>query len=133
MERLPQTQEELENLSIDSCDYQIKEYIKDLFLKNKASKTQVMDEIIKFFRAYDASRDLNILILKKQVLAQKRENQKLKTSNAFDYSEKAEIENLFLDCIEQTKKEHHKIVNARIGLHTGPTEQSRLDHLGYGV
>ena len=31
---LPQTQEELERLSIDSADYQIKEYIKELLKKN---------------------------------------------------------------------------------------------------
>ena len=38
MKKLPQTQSEVDELSIDSADYQIKEYIKDLFLKNRASK-----------------------------------------------------------------------------------------------
>jgi hypothetical protein len=42
MTHLPQTQEELDDLSVDSADYQIKEYIKDLFIKNKASKEKVM-------------------------------------------------------------------------------------------
>lgn len=80
-----------------------------MFLKNRASKEQVMKEIIKFFRAYDASRDLNILFIKKQVNVQKKENNRLKTANAFEYSEKSEIEGLFLECIDQTKKEYHKI------------------------
>lgn len=35
----------------------------------------------------------------------KKENQKLRTHQAFDYAEKTDIENLFLDCIEQCKKE----------------------------
>lgn len=34
---LPQTQSELEEMSIDSADYQIKEYVKDLFYKKKFS------------------------------------------------------------------------------------------------
>lgn len=79
MLRLPQTQEELDELSMDSADYQIKEYIKDLFLKNRASKQAVLKEILKFFSAYDASRDLNILVLKKQFIIKKKENQRLKT------------------------------------------------------
>ena len=101
MKRLPQTQDELEQLSIDSADYQIKDQIKDLFRKNRGSKEQVQDKVLKFFTAYDASRDLNILILKKQFHLKRKENQKLKTCQAVDYSNKAEIENLFLDCMDQ--------------------------------
>jgi hypothetical protein len=55
---------------------------------------------VKFFNAYDASRDLNILMLQKRLDSIKKENQKLRTYQAFDYAEKAEIENLFLDCID---------------------------------
>lgn len=43
-------------------------------MKNKTSKPQVTKEILRFFSAYDASRDLNILILKKQFIQKKKEN-----------------------------------------------------------
>lgn len=50
-------------------------------------------------------------MLKKRVEQSKKENQKLKTFQAFDFSEKAEIENLFLDCIELFKRENFKNEN----------------------
>ena len=64
---LPQTQSELEEFSIDSADYQLKEFIADLFMKKKCSKSVAMAKICRFFDAYDGSRDLNILILQKQL------------------------------------------------------------------
>ena len=64
-----------------------------------------MNKILKFFNAYDASRDLNILMLKKRLEQMKKENQRMRTYQAFDYAEKTDIENLFLDCIEQYKKD----------------------------
>ena len=59
-----------------------------------------MQKIMRFFSAYDASRDLNIIMLKKRLDMLRKENQKLRTYQAFDYAEKTDIENLFLDCIE---------------------------------
>jgi hypothetical protein len=50
-------------------------------------------------------------MLKKRVEQNKKENQKLKTFQAFDFAEKAEIENLFLDCIEIFKREIFKNEN----------------------
>ena len=46
----------------------------------------------------------------------KKDNQKLRTNQAFDYAEKSEIENLFIDCIDQCKKEFFKIENVKAGL-----------------
>jgi len=71
----------------------------------------VQDKVVKFFTAYDASRDLNILILKKQYHMKKKENQKLKSVQAFDYSQKTEIENLFLDCMDYQKRDFVKLIN----------------------
>lgn len=105
---LPQTQSELEELSIDSADYQMKAFITDLFMRRNLSKDKAMQRILKFFEAYDCSRDMNILVLQKQVQAMKKSNQKLRNNQAFDNAEKAEIENLFLDCIEQCKREQYK-------------------------
>lgn len=55
-------------------------------------------------------------MLQKRLDQIKKENQRLRTFQAFDYAEKAEIENLFLDCIDQTKREHFKSENAKPGL-----------------
>lgn len=43
----------------------------------------------------------------------KKFNQKLRTFQAFDYAEKSEIENLFLDCIDHCKREHYKQDNQK--------------------
>jgi hypothetical protein len=67
------------------------------------SKEEVLKKILRFFNAYDASRDLNIIVLKKRLAGQKRFNQKLKTLPVFDYAEKIEMENLFLSCISVNK------------------------------
>lgn len=37
---LPQTQSELEKLSVDSADYQVRDFIIDLFIGKKCSKAQ---------------------------------------------------------------------------------------------
>lgn len=97
---LPQTQSQLDELSVDSADYQIKEYVQDLFETKGCTKSQAANKILRFFNAYDASRDLNILMLKRRLDQMKKDNQKLRTYQAFDYAEKTDIENLFLDCIE---------------------------------
>lgn len=108
---LPQTQEELERLSIDSADYQIKEYIHQLLKKNP-NRGAAAAKIVKFFNAYDASRDLNILFLQKKLDSKKKENQRIRTQTAYEYAEKADIENLFLECIDQCKRDHFKQENS---------------------
>lgn len=55
-------------------------------------------------------------MMQKRLDSIKKENQKLRTFQAFDYAEKAEIENLFLDCVDQTKREHFKSENAKPGI-----------------
>jgi hypothetical protein len=37
---LPQTQDELEQLSVNSSDYQIKQYVRDLFKVEGCTRTQ---------------------------------------------------------------------------------------------
>ena len=103
-------------MSINSEDYNIAEYIMNLFNHENLSREEVQERVLKFFSAYDASRDLNVLMLKRKLELKKRDNQKLRTFQAFDYAEKADIENLFLDCIDQCKREHFKQENATVGL-----------------
>jgi hypothetical protein len=68
----------------------------------------VQSKVLKFFSAYDASRDLNILVLKRTVDMKKKWVRKIRTVQAYDYAEKSEMENLFLDCIDHCKREHFK-------------------------
>ena len=94
-------------------------------MKNRNSKEQVQDKVLKFFTAYDASRDLNILILKKQFQLKRKENQKLKTCQAIDYSNKTEIENLFLDCMDYQKRDYVKVI--------GKPPKAKTETVQYGV
>lgn len=55
----------------------------------------------------------------------KKENQRIRTYQAFDYAEKTDIENLFLDCIEQCKKDQWRDENAKAGLRSMSRGQSR--------
>ena len=71
---------------------------------------------MRFFNAYDASRDLNILMLKKRLEQKKQDHKRVRTNQAFDYAEKTEIENLFLDCVDHYKKDHFKAENAKAGI-----------------
>ena len=43
---------------------------------------------MRFFNAYDASRDLNILMLKKRLEQKKQDHKRVRTNQAFDYAEK---------------------------------------------
>ena len=54
-------------------------------------------------------------MLKRRLDQMKKDNQRLRTYQAFDYAEKTDIENLFLDCIEQCKKEQWRDENAKVG------------------
>lgn len=60
---------------------------------------------MKFFKVYDASKDEKILKLQKKLEIDKKLNNKVKSTRATDISEKSEIQNLFLDCIDESKKE----------------------------
>ena len=63
---------------------------------------------MRFFNAYDASRDLNIIALKKKLAVQKKFNRKLNTHPVCDYAEKVEMENLFMACISTSKSDFQK-------------------------
>jgi len=58
---------------------------------------------MRFFNAYDASRDLNLIALKRRLAGMKKFNLKLKTHPVCDYAEKVEMEGLFLACVSVSK------------------------------
>lgn len=93
-----------EMLSQDSQDFKIKEFVQELF-KRGYSKEKIELKIAKFFKLYDLSRDEKIDALQRRLENQKRNNLRIKNYKAQDYSEKSEIENLFLDCVDECKRD----------------------------
>eukprot|EP00347_Sterkiella_histriomuscorum_P006538 403352386 len=93
-----------EMLSQDSQDFKIKEFVLDLF-KRGYSKEKIELKVAKFFKIYDMSRDDKIEEVQRKIEFQKRSNMRIKNSQAQGYSDKAEVENLFLDCIDECKKD----------------------------
>ena len=51
------------------------------------------------------SRDQKIQGMQKKIETLKKDNVKCMKSRALDFSEKSEVENLFLDCVDEQKKE----------------------------
>lgn len=76
----------------------------DLFKRNY-NREKIEFKIAKFFKLYDLSRDEQIVELQKKLCTVKKNNLRMKSAKANDFAEKSEIENLFLDSVEEWKKE----------------------------
>lgn len=87
-----------------SQNFKVKEFVSDLFKRGYAPD-KVASKIAKFFKAYDLSRNVNVENYQKQLENEKKMNSKIKNSKAIDLSDKSEAENLFLDAIDECKKE----------------------------
>jgi hypothetical protein len=77
----------------------------DLFKREGDSKLKISSKILKFFKAYDLSRDSKIEDMQKRLDLQKKSNMRMKNMLAVGNSEKSEVENLFLDCVDECKKD----------------------------
>lgn len=60
---------------------------------------------MKFFNTYDVSKEPQIQRLQKRIDNIKRYNSKVKTTQAQEVSDRSEVENLFLECVDESKKE----------------------------
>ena len=87
-QQLPQSESDFEQLSVESSDFQIKQYIMELFHRQGLSQQEAKERIMKFFKAYDAFRDLNIIVLKSKIENLKKGSFKLKTAKTQEVSEK---------------------------------------------
>ena len=80
------------------------------YLLSKNLKTDtVQDQLVNFFRAYDDYKEAKIMKLSLKVDRQKQKNKKLRNAQAGAFSDKSEIENLFLDCVDENRKEVLKL------------------------
>ncbi len=82
----------------------MKDYILDLF-KQGIEPEQVEPRILEFFKDYDQSKEPLILKVQRRIDNLKKVSSKIKTSRGQEVSDKSEIENFFLDCIDEVKKD----------------------------
>jgi len=61
--------------------------------------------VLQFFKDYDETKEPQIQKLKKRIEMLKKTNSKVQTSRSQEVSNKGEIENLFLDCVDEHKRE----------------------------
>jgi len=79
----------------------VKEFVQDLF---SLEDRKVDLKILEFFRDYDAQKEPEIARLQRKIDNARKLNNKAKTSQGQEFSGRSEVENLFLDCIDETKK-----------------------------
>ena len=82
--------------------------VQHLLCKNLSQK-KTDEQLVNFFRAYDDYKEEKILKLQMKVDRQKAKNKKLRNAQAGAFSDKSEIENLFLDCVDENRKEVLKL------------------------
>jgi N-formylglutamate amidohydrolase len=69
------------------------------------TQNQIDDRIIKFFDSYDQSQEKKIEKLNQKLFDFKSKNKRIRNKQAGEHTEKSEYENLFLDCVDECKKE----------------------------
>jgi hypothetical protein len=82
----------------------IKDYILNLF-EQGLTKEQVEAKVIEYLKMKDKNKDRKIAYSNRQLDSLKRYNFRGNTHHAHGYSEKAEVEGLFLDGVEEAKKD----------------------------
>ena len=82
----------------------IKVLIQRLLLQTQ-KPTEQNQKIINFFRAHDEFKEDQILRLQASLNTLKQKNKKLRNVQASAFSDKSELENLFLDCVDENRKD----------------------------
>lgn len=88
-------------------EFKIKEYVTDLFNKG-FEKEKVEQKILQFFKDYDSSKEPQINRVQRKIEMIKKNNSRVKNSHAQDFADRTEIENLFLESVDESKKEAFK-------------------------
>lgn len=79
--------------------------IQQLCFENIKNPQAVEDKIVQFFRAFDEFKEDQIQRLQAKCESQKNKNKKLRNKQAGALCDKSELENLFLDAIDENRKE----------------------------
>ena len=65
----------------------------------------VREQIVAFFKAYDDYKEEQVVRMQTQLDQQKQKIKKMRNEQASTFSDKTELENLFLDCIDENRKD----------------------------
>lgn len=77
----------------------------DLLFRSKMSKEDVRCEIEKYVQALETTYTDTIKELKIQIEREKNRHRKVQAEKVNDQSEKNELESVFVDCIEEVRKD----------------------------
>lgn len=66
---------------------------------------EVQSKIVNFFRAFDDYKDESIQKQTRKLELARLRNKKLRNKQASNFTDKSELENLFLDCVDENKKD----------------------------
>jgi len=78
--------------------------IEGLLMRELAPKS-VKEHIVNFFRAFDEYKEDQVLQMQAKLGQEKQRIKKMRNVQASSYSDKSELENLFLDCIDENRKD----------------------------
>ena len=84
-------------------EYKMQEYVQELF-RQGLDKSKVEHKVLQFFKDYDLQKEPEIARLNRKLDNARKSNAKVKKTHGWEFSGRSEVENLFLDCIEETKK-----------------------------
>jgi hypothetical protein len=107
----------------------VKHFILNLFDQGY-TKEQVEARVIEYFKLNDKKKDKKIAYANRQLDSLKRHNYRAHTSQAHKYSEKAEVESIFLEGVEEVKKDIGRKISTKMAMDTGQkTEEYKIARL----
>ena len=80
--------------------------------------------IIEYIKAKDIKKDRKIAYSNRQLDSLKRYNFRANTHHAHGYSEKAEVEGIFLEGVEEVKKDIGKQISTKMSMHANSNAKS---------
>lgn len=93
----------------------LKHFILNLF-EQGYTKEQVEARVIDYFKIKDKKNDKKIAYANRQMNSMKRHNFRANTSQAHKYSEKAEVENIFLESVEEVKRDMARKMSTKMAM-----------------
>lgn len=74
-------------------------------LSKNLKKSTIEKQILNFFQAFDDYKDDKIQASIRKLETLKHKNMKARNKQAHNFTDKSELENLFLDCVDENKKD----------------------------
>jgi hypothetical protein len=74
-------------------------------LEQEMPATEVQEKVVNFFRAFDDYKDDSLQKQTRKLELAKHRNKKARNKQASKFTDKSELENLLLDCVDENKKD----------------------------